>query len=168
MDKRARYAKPEYERRFLLEGVPDGALRPVRISDRYLHDTRMRLRRVETLDGDLVELKLGHKWRPNSQDPRVIMHTSIYLDESEFELLSRLPGRDLVKIRYRFDSQPNWAVDQHHSPREDVIILEVNFSDANEANAFDPPPWVAGEVTDDEAYTGAGRTWTPSDPVSSL
>ncbi len=155
MDKRARYAKPEYERRFLLEGVPDGAFRPVRISDRYLHDTRIRLRRVETLDGDLVELKLGHKWRPDSQDPRVVMHTSIYLDENEFELLSTLPGYDLVKIRYRFEGQPNWAVDQHQSPR-DPIILEVNFSDANEANLFHPPSWVAREVTDDEGCTGIG------------
>lgn len=84
------------------------------------------------------------------------MHTSIYLDENEFELLSRLPGHDLVKTRYRFEGQPNWAVDQHQSPRDDVIILEVNFSDVDEARKFDPPPWAAGEVTDDEDYTGVG------------
>lgn len=156
MDKRARYARPEYERRFLVDELPKGTLSPFRIRDRYLHDTGLRLRRVETIDGDLVELKLGHKWRPDPTYPRVIMHTSIYLDETEFALLSRLPGNDLVKTRYRVEDRSNWAVDLHESPKSGAIILEVDFPDTGEAAAFEPPDWASREVTDDEGYTGAG------------
>jgi CYTH domain-containing protein len=158
MDKRTRYAKPEYERRFLLDEVPVGVLDPVRIRDRYLRDTRLRLRRIETLDGDLIELKLGHKWRPDPQDPRVILHTSLYLDETEFGLLGAMPGDDLVKTRYWLEGQPNWAVDVHESPKAGSVLLEVNFSDPEEAPVFEPPEWVGREVTRDETYTGAGMS----------
>lgn len=156
MDKRTRYAKPEYERRFLLDELPVGTLNPVRIRDRYLHDTGLRLRRVEAMGGELLELKLGHKWRPDPTDPRVIMHTSIYLEETEFAVLSKLAGNDLVKTRHRVKHQPNWAVDLHESPKAGAIILEVNFPDTAKAAAFEPPEWAAREVTDDEGYTGAG------------
>lgn len=156
MDKRARYAKPEYERRFLLDEMPVGALSPVRINDRYLHGTRLRIRRIESMEGELIELKMGHKWRPEPDDPRVIQHTSIYLDETEYALLSTLPGDDLIKTRYRVKGKPNWALDVHESPRQGSIILEVNFADTKQAAVFEPPEWATREVTRDESYTGAG------------
>ncbi|MGH8944919.1 MAG: hypothetical protein ACRDVL_02075 [Acidimicrobiia bacterium] len=156
MEKRDRYAKPEFERRFLLESLPTVVFGPVRIRDRYLQDTRIRLRRIESMEGELIELKLGHKWRPHAQDPRVIMHTSIYLDDTEFELLSKLAGNDLVKTRYRLEEQPNWAIDHHKAPRDGLIILEVNFADVDKAEEFEPPAWASVEVTDDEEYTGDG------------
>lgn len=154
MDKRIRYAKPEYERRFLLTSPPSGLLSPLRIRDRYLTGTRLRLRQIETMEGDTTELKLGHKWRPEPGDPGVVMHTSIYLDVAEHALLAHLPGNELVKTRHRVDGQPNWAVDVHESPSSGVVILEVNFQDREDASAFVPPPWVAREVTREEAYTG--------------
>lgn len=155
MDKRGRYAKPEHERRFLLDQLPVDAVNPVRIKDRYLRDTRLRLRRIETMDGDLIEFKMGHKWRPDQEDPRLIQHTSIYLDETEYELLGTLPGDDLIKIRFRVDGQPNWAVDDHEFPHAGLIVLEVDFADAAGASIFAPPEWAMREVTRDEAYTGA-------------
>ena len=48
-----KYAKVERERRWLLDGLPpfpDDA-RQVRIVDRYLHGTRLRLREVTETDG---------------------------------------------------------------------------------------------------------------------
>jgi CYTH domain-containing protein len=154
MDKRARYAKPEYERRFLLDELPEGLLSSTRIRDRYLRDTRLRLRRVETTAGELIELKLGHKRRPEAGDARVILHTSLFLDETEFEILRGLPGYDLIKTRYRLDQQLDWAVDRHESPHADLVVLEVNFRDLAEAEVFEPPVWASREVTQDEAYTG--------------
>jgi len=156
MDKRARYAKPEYERRFLLDELPNGLVAPVRMRDRYLSDTRLRLRRIETMDGETIELKLGHKWRPDPDDPRVILHTSVYLDENEHRLISSLPGDDLVKVRHRVSGEPNWAIDRYESPNEGVVILEINFVDVEEAGAFDPPGFVSGDVTGEARYTGSG------------
>ena len=56
-----KYAVVERERRYLLEALPDlpGA-RVLRITDRYLDGTRLRLRRVDE-DGCAVVLKLGQK-----------------------------------------------------------------------------------------------------------
>ena len=101
-----KYAVVERERRYLLEALPDlpGA-RVLRITDRYLDGTRLRLRRVDE-DGCAVVLKLGQK----VPVPDGIAHTTTYLSEAEFALLSQLPGRPLEKTRHLHDG---WAVDVH-------------------------------------------------------
>lgn len=51
--KATKYARIEYERRFLLAGIPDS--RPLRrdaISDRYIAGTRLPLRRLVQLEPD--------------------------------------------------------------------------------------------------------------------
>jgi hypothetical protein len=75
-----KYAKPERERRFLLAGVPDGATGGTLVRDRYIVGTRLRLRLVG--EGGAVVRKLGHKVRPNPVDPRLVLHTSLYLSDA--------------------------------------------------------------------------------------
>ena len=94
-----KYAKVERERRWLLDGLPpfpDDA-RQVRIVDRYLHGTRLRLREVTETDGTVVR-KLGHKVRLGD-DAREVACTSLYLDDAEWAALSALPGDVLTKLR---------------------------------------------------------------------
>jgi hypothetical protein len=56
-----KYARIERERRFLLDGLPDLAgARVLRITDRYVDGTRLRVRTVEE-DGCDVVRKLGQK-----------------------------------------------------------------------------------------------------------
>src|SRR4051794_21478599 len=70
-----KYAIVERERRWLLDGmppVPDDASR-VRIVDRYLPGTRLRLRATTGVDGTTVR-KLGHKVRLG-HGAREVAHT---------------------------------------------------------------------------------------------
>jgi CYTH domain-containing protein len=158
------YSKAEYERRFLLDRLPDDVSDPVRIRDRYLHDSNLRLRLVEDMDGNVLRRKLGNKQRPNPADPRLVHHTSIYLDEREHAMLAALPGDDLVKIRYRYRALPGAGVDVVEHPACGAILLEVSLTDPVALELF-KSPLNGREVGDDESYTGRGLARAVSHPV---
>lgn len=146
-----KYAHVETERRFLVGAVPEGVVRVSVIHDRYLDSTRLRLREMTT-DGRSVR-KLGHKVRLG-EGPEAIAHTSIYLDDAEWELLSTLPGRTLSKRRHHIERDgARVAVDEFE---DGSLVAEI---DGGDQRPSDPPPWlgVLQEVTGDEAFTGAGR-----------
>ena len=132
-----KYARIEKERRFLLEALPDlpGA-RVLRITDRYLDGTRLRLRRVEE-EGCEPVLKLGQKIPTEAG----IAHTTIYLDRDELNALLQLPAQELHTTRHLLDG---WAVDVHPSG---LLLAET------EADGDPPFPYVR-EVTDEVEFTG--------------
>jgi CYTH domain-containing protein len=146
-----KYARVETERRFLVRAVPDGAGQVSDITDRYIEGTRLRLREVTT-EGTTTR-KLGHKVRL-SAGPARVAHTSIYLDDTEWALLCRLPARIVRKRR-------------HHVRRDGIALAIDEFADGSLVAEFDggderpedPPAWldVLREITDDEAFTGGGR-----------
>ncbi len=153
-----KYAVVEHERRWLLPGVPGGARDPRRITDRYLDGTRLRLRLVESPDGEVLSRKLGHKRRVERADPSAVLHTSLYLDEAEWAVLAALPGRELAKTRWLLDVG-EWlaAVDLFD---DGLVLLEIDFGSEDALRSFVPPSWFGDEVTADEAFTGgrlAGR-----------
>ena len=134
-----KYAVVERERRYLLDRLPDlPDARLLRITDTYLDGTRLRLRRVEE-DGCDVVLKLGQK----VPVPDGIAHTTTYLSEVEFDLLSGLPGQPLTKTRHLHDG---WAVDVHPSG----LVLAETGDDR------EPPFPYVREVTDEVGFTGGG------------
>ena len=143
-----KYAHVESERRFLLSALPEGVTRVSEITDRYVDGTRLRLREVVT-DGQVVR-KLGQKIRLDD-GPRRIAHTTIYLDEAEWEVLVGLPARRLHKRRHVVERDGLViAVDEHD---DGTLVAEIDGGDVVPA---DPPAWLAvvREVTDDEGFTG--------------
>ena len=160
-----KYSAGEYKRRFLLREIPAGAADPRRIRDRYLTGTRLRLRSTESPDGQLLERKLGHKRRVGDDDPTAVMHTSLYLDGGEFELLAALPGRDLIKVRWAVDLDGEvGSVDVFEGDLLGLVMLEVDLKSATRLSDFSPPAWAGPEVTHDEAFTGGSlSTLLPAD-----
>lgn len=146
-----KYARIETERRFLVGAVPDGVHQVSDITDYYLDGTRIRLRAVTT-DGTTT-YKLGHKVRLGTGPARVA-HTSIYLDHTEWAMLSRLPARIVRKRRHRV--RRDGVVMGIDEFADGSLIAEI---DGGSERPADPPAWleVIREVTDDEAFTGAGR-----------
>ena len=163
-----KYSVGEYERRFLLDAVPTGAVRPRRIVDHYVDGTRLRLRSVDEAGAE-TDRKLGHKRRVVETDPTAIMHTSLYLDEAEFDVLSTLPGRRLVKTRWAVDADGSPAsVNEFHEDLAGLILLEVDLGDPSRLDRFVPPGWVGPEVTHHEAFTGgalAGASFDSLRPI---
>ncbi|MCU1592968.1 MAG: hypothetical protein JWO12_360 [Frankiales bacterium] len=136
-----KYAHLESERRFLLAALPDlDGARELRITDRYVHRSRLRVRLVEE-DGQEPVRKLGQKKRLDESAPSVNAHTTLYLDEAEYQLLCALPAAVLRKTRF---VREGWAFDVHESG---LLLAETE-------GLLEPDFDVVREVTDDLAYSG--------------
>ena len=145
--KSLKYGRVERERRFLLAGVPDGAVvQRAAITDRYITGTHLRLRRTEY--GDRTERKLAQKTHG--------LITNIYADEDEYDALATLPAHVLHKTRL---SIPPFGVDVFEGALTGLTMAEIEFDTDEEMAGFEPPSWVVAEVTDDIRFTG-GRLVT--------
>ncbi len=143
---REKYAHLEVERRFLLSRVPEGVRGPVRIEDKYLEGT-LRLRRTEH------ELKLGQKVRPDPEDGSRVWHTTMYLSEEEFRMLSALPGHDLVKVRWRLTGSV-FAVNVFEGGLSGLVMAEAEFATDDDRAAASAPAGTVADVTGDDRFTG--------------
>ena len=146
-----KYAVVERERRYRLARLPDGVSSTSQILDRYVTGTRLRLREVQGSDGTVTR-KLGHKVRITG-GPAEIACTNLYLDDNEWTLLAALPARLLRKQRHLIHRDGMLvSVDEHE---DGTLIAEID--DGDEPSEF-VPHWleVLENVTDDEAWTGAG------------
>ena len=148
-----KYAKVERERRWLLDGLPpfpDDA-RQVRIVDRYLHGTRLRLREVTDNDGTVVR-KLGHKVRLGD-DAREVACTSLYLDDAEWAALSALPGDVLTKLRVLVPhGEHTVALDVFEAPYDGLVLAEIDRGDLSRQSARTSSP--------------AATTWSGRSPTT--
>lgn len=152
MERERKYSLQECERRFILASLPLDLPDPVRVLDDYIEGTRLRLRRIESLDGHVLQRKLGHKVRPDPLSARVVLHTSMYLEAVEYAALATLPSDRLIKLRYAVAK--NVGVDLHEHPREGLIVLEVDLGSETAAEAYDPDFEFERDVTDDDRFTG--------------
>ena len=146
-----KYAVVERERRYLVAAVPEGVATTLDIVDRYVTGTRLRLREVRAADGTVTR-KLGHKVRLGDGAAEVAC-TNLYLDDAEWALLSTLPSRPLRKRRHLVRREGLVvAVDEHE---DGTLVAEI---DDGERPADGVPDWldVLEDVSDDEAWTGAG------------
>ncbi|MCZ4313515.1 hypothetical protein O4H66_08860 [Comamonadaceae bacterium G21597-S1] len=145
------YTKPEFERRWLVpaeasfEGV---AKRKREIEDRYIHGTRLRLRKV-TESGQTTIYKLGKKYQPEALGIHHVV--SAYLDEAEYQVLLALPARVSKKQRF---TVYGGALDVYEQPNPGLRIFEVEFATADAARNYAPPKGIGQEVTNTLAFTG--------------
>ena len=89
-------------------------------------------------------------------EPSVRLLTSIYLSDKEFELLSSLPGRLLVKTRHHLGeiNGADVCVDEFAGDLAGLIMAEAEFADMQAMSAFPMPEFAFLEVTEDLRYTG--------------
>lgn len=152
--KELKYARLERERRFLLNTVPDAkVVRTVRIADRYLIGTRLRLRQMaeRSSDNTLVgmEYKLTQKVPAADGGPGLI--TTVYLDAAEHAALMQVPAAVLDKTRL---SIPPLGVDVFDGQLAGLILAEAEFDDDESMTRFVAPPDSVAEVTHDRCLTG--------------
>jgi CYTH domain-containing protein len=152
-----KYAVVERERRFIVDRLPDGVSRTARIADHYVTGTRMRLREVVHEDGTVVR-KLGHKVRLGS-GPQEVACTSMYLDDDEWVVLTRLPASVLHKTRHWIERDGLLVVVDEHE--DGTLVAEIDDGDLPPAVV---PAWllVVREVSGDERWTGASLARPPN------
>ena len=144
------YAVIERERRFLVARIPAGVVDTIAVEDHYLDGSRLRLRRMTHSDGSVVR-KLGQKRRLD-EGPAAVACTTTYLDEQEWDLLRRLPSRDLRKTRHIVERDGlRVAVDEL---ADGSLLAEI---DDRDGPVVPVPHWleVLRDVSADERWTGA-------------
>lgn len=156
MNPYGRYSIPEYERRFLLDAIPDAVTEPRQITDRFVIGTRLRLRVVWNLDQtEVLSRKLGQKIRPNPSDPTTVMHTTLYVDADELQVFEHLDALEICKIRYQWevDGFPA-AVDSYREHLGGLVLAELNFETAAQLEDYVPGPALGPETTHIASLTG--------------
>jgi CYTH domain-containing protein len=153
-----KYARVERERRFVLREMPEPLTRAsehVQIWDNYLTGTRLRLRKIRTPQTKKWTLKLTQKFAPAPPDFSRTVITNTYLSAYEYEVLSVFEGNEIRKNRYPFEYEGRrYSIDVFLGALWGLILAETEFETDEEMRAFTPPPFVAVEVTNDEAFTG--------------
>ena len=148
-----KFARPEWERRFLLARLPENEriVRVRQIVDRYFDGTTLRLRRRQDSDGKLA-FRLTQKLPQGARDAFQGLITTIELAEQEYDILASLPSRVLIKTRY---SVPPFGIDVFEGELSGLVMAEAEFESLEQAAALRLPPFLTGEVSTDPRFTGA-------------
>ena len=149
----------QYERRYLLSMPPVGLNMDgdySRIVDLYVPNTRMRLRRIETPSGHVLAYKLTQKYACEDESPQHNIITSICLDLAEYEKMSILGGRKLIKRRYDYVwNKRRYMIDVFAGHLRGLILAEVEMQDGDQALVELPlPPFAVCDVTNQAFFTG--------------
>lgn len=152
MPPESKYARIEWERRFLLSSFPNGekVTRIRHISDRYIEGTRLRLRQQCEGDGKGA-FKLTQKLPGGTARGQHGLITSMYLTREEFDVLAKLPAKVLTKVRH---SVPPFGIDVFEGMLSGLVLAEAEFNSEGEASALVLPSFIVAEVSDDTRFTG--------------
>lgn len=152
-----KYACLEIERRYLLRELPADLIEAYswHIVDRYLSNTRLRLRRMTSPTNQMIVFKLSQKYREAGQDHTQTTITNMYLNEEEYNCLSKLEAQEIVKKRYTYRSQGcNYGIDVFEGSQHGLILAEVEGETAEELVSLSLPVFALKEVTADPFFTG--------------
>ncbi|HET6742513.1 MAG TPA: CYTH domain-containing protein [Kribbella sp.] len=164
----------EYERRFLLSGLPEGEAsyeREIRqVYWRLGNGWSLRLRRQgsDFEPDDVVTIKgprVGAQ-RPEFEWPLYNVTDSMQVRAASLEAALNLyragSAHPVVKTRrgYLIDGQL-WDVDEFHHDNEGLIIAELELESHEDLLGVRRPPWTVREVTMEERYNNENLAFEP-------
>jgi CYTH domain-containing protein len=153
-----KYACLEVESRYLLRKFPDDLIDSSQgwlITDRYLANTRLRLRHMQRLTRDEHVYKLTQKYRSETQNTYESTITNMYLTEAEYHQFDVLEARILRKKRYPFSMLDfSLSVDVFEGRHQGLILAELEVENQSEVHELDLPSFVLRDVTGDSFFTG--------------
>lgn len=159
MPREEKYARIEWERRFLVDRFPlDANVTAERkIVDLYIEGTTVRLRKqTDSVGNSLFKLTQKQPRTEGGAQQRLI--TTMYLTGPEYDVFANLPARVLTKTRH---SVPPFGVDVFEGGLAGLVMAEAEFDSAAEATGLTLPPFIVHEVSNDVRFTG-GRLATAS------
>jgi len=153
----ARYTRVEYERRFLVSS--DESWRnsvetySKTFEDKYLSESRLRLRVLTDSDSERCVIKLNKKFESTSPYFRTV--SRILLSPEEYQLLFRLEGDRLTKVRHYCNHLGRvFSIDVFSGELEGLVICETEADSLEELMSVEPPPYVTKEITNDSFFDG--------------
>ena len=153
----AKYTRVEYERRFIVS--PDANWRNAvesyskRFEDKYLRNTRLRLRVLTDLDTGRRVFKLTQKLESESPYHHII--SRILLSPDEYQLMDGLEGHSLEKVRYYHNHLGRmFSVDVFEGELDGLVICETESDGLEDLMSAEPPDYATHEVTADPFFEG--------------
>ena len=158
-----KYSRVEYERRFLVSLHADWRSAVESYSktfeDKYLRDSRLRLRILTDSDTGRRVIKLTKKFESASAYFRTI--SRILLSQSEYELLDGLEGDRLKKVRYYQNYRDRvFSIDVFEGELDGLILCETEAEGLEDLMSAEPPPYAKHDVTDDRFFEGGSLSRT--------
>ncbi|MDQ3819201.1 MAG: hypothetical protein M3362_16205 [Acidobacteriota bacterium] len=157
-DHAPKYERVERERKFLLRELPPDLKTSdphAQVTDNYITNTRLRLRKSRWPSTNEWTLKLTQKYAPDPEDLSHTLITSIYLTEDEYEVLSIFEGNEIRKNRYPYEFEGRrYGIDMFLGSLFGLILAETDFETDEEMEGFAPPPFAFMDVTNDPLFTG--------------
>jgi CYTH domain-containing protein len=154
----SKYARIERERRYLLQDLPEGLTRAdphVQITDNYITETRLRIRKVRDPRTNKWTVKFTQKFAPNPADLSRTVITNTYLNAAEYEVLSVFEANEIRKNRYPFEWEGRrFTIDMFLGDLFGLVLAEISFDSDAELAGFSKPPFAIAEVTNNELFTG--------------
>ena len=155
---KSRYARLERERRYLLDGLPEGltpASPHVQITDNYITGTRLRLRKVREPQTNKWIVKLTQKLAPKPADLSRTLITNTYLTAAESEVLAVFEANEIRKNRYPYEfAGRKFTIDMFLGDQFGLVLAETRFDSDEELGSFPPPPFAVEDVTNNDLFTG--------------
>jgi CYTH domain-containing protein len=153
-----KYACLEVEYRYLLNKIPDDLLHNPKgwlIIDRYLPNSRLRLRHMKSISGNENIYKLTQKYRSETQNTYETTITNIYLTQAEYHYLEALDAKILLKKRYPYIVQNHsMSIDVFEGRHQGLVLAEMELENKAEVDELVLPGFVLKDVTDDSFFTG--------------
>ena len=152
-----KYTRVEYERRFLVSPHANwrSSVEPYSktFEDKYLRNTRLRLRLLTDSDTGRRLIKLNKKF--DSPSPYFRTISRILLSPDEYELLRGIEGDRLSKTRYYHNYLGRvFSIDVFEGKLDGLILCEVEAEGLEELMKAVPPAYAKQEVTEDIFFTG--------------
>lgn len=170
MDFAHKYARIEDERRFLLARLPANLTgsAPTRIIDHYWPGTRLRLRRIETLEGEVLQRKLTQKYPAPDRPRQETVITNTYLSGEEYALFWQIKGKRLAKVRYHYLHQGSgYSLDVFEAGLQGLLLAELEAGQGS-LPAGRVPDFAACEVTAEPRFTGGMLVQTTPKSLAEL
>lgn len=155
---KSKYAHIERERRYLLQAFPEGLTRSsphVQITDNYITDTHLRLRKVRNPQTNKWTVKFTQKFAPDPADLSRTLITNIYLNAREAETLAVFEANEIRKNRYPYDWEgKKFSIDMFLGDLFGLVLAEISFETDEELANFPVPTFVLAEVTNNQLFSG--------------
>lgn len=153
----AKYTRIEYERRFIVPTRSDwrANIEPYSkiFEDKYLRNTRLRLRVLTDTDTGRRIIKLSKK--AESPSPYFQTISRILLSPAEYELFDGLAGDRLKKERhYHRHLGRVFSIDAFKGELEGLFLCETEADGMEDLMSVQFPSFATHEVTEDSFFTG--------------
>ena len=134
--------KLEIERKWLLAGLPDmvSGIVPVEYERYFLPSNSGEEIRIQKKGNKRIyqrKVEVPGVGRERAEDREIV--------EAEFLELKKTATGSILRTRYGLS--PMVAIQVYHGEHEGLIRYEVEFQSVEEAQAFEPEPWVGREIT---------------------